>query len=64
MKLKPGDVVVESETIITVHPNRSKSSRRLNFALSELKEQIPNVVVKVNFVFLFQTTHFLTLLIR
>lgn len=47
LKLKPGDVKVESDTIITVHPNRSKHSRRLNFALSELKDQIPNVVVKV-----------------
>lgn len=47
LKLKASDVIVESETIITVHPNKSKNSRRLNFALSELKEQIPNVVVKV-----------------
>ncbi|CAG9841200.1 unnamed protein product [Diabrotica balteata] len=46
LKLKPSDVCVESDTIITVHPNRSKNSRRLNFALGELKEQIPNVVVK------------------
>lgn len=47
LKLKPNEVIVESDTIITVHPNSSKNSRRLNFALSELKEQIPNVVVKV-----------------
>ncbi|XP_050312133.1 DNA-directed RNA polymerase III subunit RPC1 [Anthonomus grandis grandis] len=46
LKLKPADVRVESDTIITVHPNRSTHSRRLNFALSELKDQIPNVVVK------------------
>lgn len=48
LKLKPNDVIVESETIITVHPNASKNSRRMNFALSELKEHIPNVVVKVH----------------
>ncbi|CAG9763359.1 unnamed protein product [Ceutorhynchus assimilis] len=46
LKLKPADVLVESDTIITVHPNKSLHSRRLNFALSELKDQIPNVVVK------------------
>ncbi|CAG9816329.1 unnamed protein product [Phaedon cochleariae] len=46
LKLRPIDVRVESDTIITVHPNRSKHAGRLNFALSELKEQIPKVVVK------------------
>ncbi|XP_060520188.1 DNA-directed RNA polymerase III subunit RPC1 [Cylas formicarius] len=46
LKLRPGDVKVESDTIITVYPNKSQHSRRLNFALSELKELIPNVVVK------------------
>nr|XP_023022188.1 DNA-directed RNA polymerase III subunit RPC1 [Leptinotarsa decemlineata] len=46
LKLKPTDVQVESDTIITVHPSRSKHSNRLNFALCDLKEQIPNVVVK------------------
>ncbi|KAF7263909.1 hypothetical protein GWI33_000924 [Rhynchophorus ferrugineus] len=46
LKLKPSDVKVQSDTIITVHPNRSQNSQRLNFALSELKDQIPNVVVK------------------
>ncbi|KAG5879450.1 hypothetical protein JTB14_027687 [Gonioctena quinquepunctata] len=46
IKLKPTDVKVESDTIITVHPNRSKHLRRLNFALSTLKDQIPNIVVK------------------
>ncbi|XP_066147818.1 DNA-directed RNA polymerase III subunit RPC1 [Euwallacea fornicatus] len=46
LKLKPSDVVVESDTIITVHPNKSQNAQRLNFALSELKDQIPKVVVK------------------
>ncbi|KAL1517105.1 hypothetical protein ABEB36_000913 [Hypothenemus hampei] len=46
LKLKPGDVVVQSDTIITIHPNKSQNSRRLNFVLSELKDQLPNVVVK------------------
>ncbi|KAJ8919935.1 hypothetical protein NQ315_006464 [Exocentrus adspersus] len=46
LKLKPNDVRIESSTVITIHPNRSKHSRRLNFALNELKELLPNVVVK------------------
>lgn len=46
LKLKPQDVKVQSETIITVHPNRSKNSSRLNFNLHELKDQIPHVVIK------------------
>ncbi|KAL3274960.1 hypothetical protein HHI36_019736 [Cryptolaemus montrouzieri] len=46
LKLKPNDVKVESDTIITVHPNRSKHAQRLNFALNELKNALPKVVVK------------------
>lgn len=38
--------MVESDTVVTVHPNRSKHSTRLNFTLHELKDQIPNVVIK------------------
>lgn len=47
LKLKPADVKVQSETILTVHPNRAKNSSRLNFNMHELKDQIPNVVIKV-----------------
>lgn len=47
LKLKPTDVKVQSETILTVHPNRAKNSTRLNFNMHELKDQIPNVVIKV-----------------
>ncbi|CAH2007686.1 unnamed protein product [Acanthoscelides obtectus] len=46
LKLKPQDIRVENDSVITVHPNKSKHARRLNFALSELKDQLPNVVVK------------------
>lgn len=46
MKLRPCDVKIRSETVITVHPNSSKHSKRLNFALNELKDQVPHVVVK------------------
>ncbi|KAI4470240.1 dna-directed rna polymerase [Holotrichia oblita] len=46
LKLKPTDVKVQSETILTVHPNRAKNSTRLNFNMHELKDQIPNVVIK------------------
>lgn len=50
LKLKPSDVEVVSDTLITVHPNKSQNAQRLNFALSELKDQIPKVVVKVSIV--------------
>lgn len=46
LKLKPADVKVQSETVITVHPNRSKHASRLNFNMHELKDMIPAVVVK------------------
>ncbi|XP_025836904.1 DNA-directed RNA polymerase III subunit RPC1 [Agrilus planipennis] len=46
LKLKPNDIKVESETIITIHPNRTKNLNRLNFSLHEIKEQIPSVVIK------------------
>lgn len=48
LKLKPSDVKIQSDTIITVHPNKAKNSMRLNFSMHELKDQIPNVVVKVH----------------
>lgn len=47
LKLKPSDVRVQSETILTVHPNHSKHGYRLNFNMHELKDLIPNVVIKV-----------------
>jgi DNA-directed RNA polymerase III subunit RPC1 len=46
LKLKPTEVRVESETIITVHPSGNKHSMRYNFSLNELKAKIPSVVVK------------------
>ncbi|KAK9891975.1 hypothetical protein WA026_017458 [Henosepilachna vigintioctopunctata] len=46
LKLKPSDVNVESDTIITVHPNRSKHGQRMGNALHELLNDLPKVVVK------------------
>lgn len=42
------DVNIHSDTVLTIHPNHGKHSHRLNFALHDLKEQIPNVVIKVS----------------
>ncbi|EFA01191.1 DNA-directed RNA polymerase III subunit RPC1 [Tribolium castaneum] len=46
LKLKPNEVRVESETIITVSPSGSKHTHRFNFSLNELKAKLPSVVVK------------------
>ncbi|KAF2885542.1 hypothetical protein ILUMI_20610 [Ignelater luminosus] len=46
LKLKLTDVNIHSDTVLTVHPNHVKYSHRLNFALQDLKEQIPHVVIK------------------
>lgn len=46
LKLKPNDVEVVSDTVILVRANHSKHSQRLNFALQELKQLIPEVVIK------------------
>lgn len=46
LRLRPNDVRVESDTVLTVHPNRSKHSNRLNFNMHELKDLIPKVVIK------------------
>lgn len=37
---------IESKSVLTVHPNTSKHSGRLNFALNELKDVVPNVVIQ------------------
>lgn len=45
-KLKPNEVKVVSDSIITVYAPLKSSENRLNFALQSLKELIPQVVIK------------------
>lgn len=47
LKLKPNEVKVISDSIITVYAPFKSSENRLNFALQSLKELIPQVVIKV-----------------
>jgi hypothetical protein len=47
LKLKPHQVTVVSDSIITVRPGKSKST--LNYQLQSLKETVPKVVIKVGF---------------
>lgn len=46
LKLKPQDITIASENTLVVYPNIQKNSHRLNFALHELKQLIPKVVIK------------------
>lgn len=46
LKLKPQQVTVVSDSIITVKPGKSKST--LNYQLQNLKETVPKVVIKVS----------------
>lgn len=45
LRLNPKLVNVRGDSIITVSPSKNKFS--LNYALTQLKETIPNIVVKV-----------------
>ncbi|XP_035735078.1 DNA-directed RNA polymerase III subunit RPC1-like isoform X1 [Vespa mandarinia] len=44
LKLNPKFVTVRSDSIITISPNKQKTS--LNYALTHLKEIVPNIVIK------------------
>jgi len=46
LKLKPHQVTVVSNSVITVKPGKSKST--LNYQLQSLKESVPKVVIKVS----------------
>lgn len=45
LRLNPKLVNVRGDSIITVNPSKSKYS--INYALTQLKETIPNIVIKV-----------------
>lgn len=46
LKLKPFQVTVVGESILTISPDINKHGHALNFALQVLAQQVPHVVIK------------------